>query len=109
MTAAVSMASLNIPSIGSGMSSAPAQAVGGKSFKEFLTELAGNKNLTGGLDMQADMNKIQTALAEGKSLPTTDLLFYQIKAGQFGLRVELLSKFAEAMSSTVKKFQSGQA
>ena len=51
---------------------------------------------------------VQSNIAAGKLVPYQELLLYQVRMGQLGLRVELLSKVAESVSSTVRKLQSGQ-
>lgn len=82
----------------------------GGSFKETLAEVkAGNRvDDILGSSLQQDLQKLQMDLASGRKLSSSELLLYQIKVGQFGIRVELLSKVAESLLGTVRKFQQGQ-
>jgi hypothetical protein len=57
----------------------------GKAFQEILT--------------------LQTRLLGAKELSPKELIVYQVKASQFGLQVELLSKVSESIVATVRKFQ----
>lgn len=70
-------------------------------FKEVLENQKSN-------DMFADIQKTQKTLIEGKEISGKDLILYQIKVGQFSMRVELISKMAESAMGTVKKFQNPQ-
>ena len=60
------------------------------------------------LNIHAELLQVERVVASGKTLPLSDLINIQIKAGQFGLRVELLSKVAESATTTLRKLQSGQ-
>lgn len=75
--------------------------VKGKSFQEI-------KEALGGKDLFSEIRTLQQNLLNGKGLTARELIFYQIKAGQFNLRVELFSKVAEGLVSTIKKFQNQQ-
>lgn len=55
-----------------------------------------------------EIQEIQKSILNGKELSGKDLILYQIKTGHFSMRVELVSKVAEAAVSTVKKFQNPQ-
>jgi len=44
-------------------------------------------------------------VASGHNFVPRELLLYQIKASQLHLQVELVSKAAESMLATVRKFQ----
>lgn len=59
-------------------------------------------------DLFKEIQEIQKAILNGKELTGKDLIMYQIKTGQYSMRVELISKVAEAAVSTVKKFQNPQ-
>lgn len=61
-----------------------------------------------GQDLHKDIIAVQRSLESGRSMPMQDLVLYQIKAGQFNLRVELISKMGESVMSTLRKFQQGQ-
>ena len=54
-----------------------------------------------------ELVKLSHSIQSGKDISAKELLFYQIKAGQFGLQVELLSKVGESLSSTVRKLEQG--
>jgi len=77
----------------------------GKTFKEVFEGLI---NGLGKTDFHKEMATLQHSLKGGKHLAPRELLLYQIKAGQFGLRVELVSKLAESAVSTLRKFQGNQ-
>ena len=77
----------------------------GPSFEEVLNQ-ATPKSF--GLNIHAELLRVERAVASGQGLPLPDLINLQIKAGQFGLRVELLSKVAESATTTLRKLQSGQ-
>lgn len=80
------------------------------SFKETLEAVGGNQKVDAvmGGTLQRDIQMLQADLLTGRKLSASELLLYQIKVGQFGLRVELLSKVAEGLLGTVRKFQQGQ-
>jgi hypothetical protein len=59
-------------------------------------------------DIFTEIQEFQKSILNGKEFSGKDLIMYQIKTGQFSMRVELVSKVAEAAVSTVKKFQSPQ-
>ena len=61
-----------------------------------------------GPDLYPQLVKLQADIMRGKTLNPRELLGYQIMAGQFNLRVEMLSKVAESASAAVKKFQTPQ-
>jgi len=81
------------------------QPSGGRTFDEVLRQTT-----PGPFDLQvhSELLQVERAVAGGKGVPLADLINIQIKAGQFGLRVELLSKVAESATTTLRKLQSGQ-
>lgn len=80
-----------------------------KSFQEIMGQVSADKTQAAGKpDFHQDLVQMQKDVMSGKELSMRDLFRYQIKAGQFHLRVELLSKAAEGMLASVRKFQSGQ-
>lgn len=81
-----------------------------QSFNDVLEEIRNQPKLDSmlGLDLHRDINTLKADLMAGRKIAPAELLLYQIKVGQFGLRVELLSKVAEGFLSTVRKFQQGQ-
>lgn len=84
----------------------PAQPAAGPSFAQIL-EGAG-KVIDGGAGLHGDILAFEQRIRGGESLSTGDLILYQIKAGRFGLGVELVSRMAEGVMSTIRKFQQGQ-
>lgn len=82
-------------------------APSGKSFGQSLENVrkSGDQVLFPKTDFHKELVKLQQDLASGKKIPPRDLLLYQIKAGQFHLRVELISKSAETVLAAVRKFQ----
>ena len=87
------------------------QAVGDASkFKVELEEVrlkAGPPALLGG-DLHQELLQVRSKLINGAEFSPRELLLYQIRAGEFGLQVEMVSKLSEAAMSTVRKFQHGQ-
>jgi hypothetical protein len=61
-----------------------------------------------GPDLYPQLVKLQADIMRGKNFSPRELLGYQIMAGQFNLRVEMLCKVAESASAAVKKFQTPQ-
>lgn len=88
-----------------------APALGGD-FKVVLEKVAGEQSGSVpkllGLDLHKDIVKLQEAAVSGKTLSTNELLYYQIKANEFNLRVELTSKVAESAISTTRRLQQAQ-
>ena len=80
---------------------------GGKSFSEIL-ELARQVVDGSGIGLHAEIVAFEQRIQGGPALSAQDLILYQIKAGRFGLGVEMVSKLAEGMMSTVRRFQQGQ-
>lgn len=64
------------------------------------------KTLQRNLDQHIDLQKIQPI--HGEKIQTTELINTQIKANNYLLNVELVSKVAESASSTFKKLQNAQ-
>ncbi len=81
------------------------QRAGGRTFDKVLQQTA-----PGVFDLQVhnELLQVERSVAGGKGVPLAELIHIQIKAGQFGLRVELLSKVAESGTTTLRKLQSGQ-
>lgn len=78
-----------------------ASGVSGKEFKEVLDGLKGKG------DPFLEIQKMSKELLTKKDPTPQELILYQIKAQQFGLRVELVSKIAESAAGTFKKLQNG--
>ena len=52
-----------------------------------------------------ELGELQNKILSSKVISPQELLLYQVKASQFGLGVELVSKIAESFSVSVRKFQ----
>ena len=70
-------------------------------FAEMLEKMGSN-------DPHLEVLNMQKKITEGKQLGFQELLLYQIKVSQLGLRTELLSKVCEGMLSTAKRLQNQQ-
>ena len=100
---------LTVPSIpaGGGVHSAPRSASTGVRF----TELFGDKSLFEkgfATQLHGQVQDMQTKIAAGTRIDLREMISYQIKAGQLGLHVELISKVAESVLTTVRKLQTNQ-
>ncbi len=80
-----------------------ASQLSGAQFKETL-----NANKPVGLDAHAELVALRDKILQGGKLEPKQLLYYQIRAHQFGLGVELVSKVGESVSATVRRFEQGQ-
>lgn len=81
-----------------------------KSFNQIMQELSGAGGKRTDLwsnSLHKELVNFQQMVQSGKHLSPQQLLVYQIKAGQFGIRVELISKVAESVNATTRRFQSG--
>ncbi len=87
--------------------SQPTAGVGAKDFQQVMEQVGGVPKLLG-LELHKDIAKLQSSAVSGKALSTQELLYYQIKANEFNLRVELTSKVAESAISTTKRLQQAQ-
>lgn len=76
----------------------PTKPSGGKDFKEVMNKV----------DLHSELQQMQKDLISGKSFAPHELIHYQVKANQFHLRVEMLSKASEGILAGVRKFQQGQ-
>ena len=52
------------------------------------------------------MSNLQTKIKKGVKIKPSEMLVYQIQAGEMNLKVELVSKVVDAASATLKKLQS---
>ncbi|MGI6525736.1 MAG: hypothetical protein ACOX2O_10690 [Bdellovibrionota bacterium] len=59
-------------------------------------------------DFYQEIQGVYQELEKGSSLTPKDLFMYQVKAGNYFLKVELISKAAESASGTFRKLQNGQ-
>lgn len=87
-----------------------AQKAGG-TFAEVRAELLskdkGIEALFGG-DLVPQLRKLEQSVVSGQKIPPEQLLALQIRAGDLGMRVELVSKMAESLISTFKRLQNPQ-
>lgn len=76
-------------------------------FSEVLsrTKSEGVWSLVANPALFRELTALQQRVLQSKTIEPRDLLIYQVKASQFGLGIELLSKLAEAVSSSIRKFQ----
>lgn len=74
------------------------------SFKDVLKGVSSANDI---VSLQKDLKSFTDGVVSGKSFSPRDLILYQIKAGQFGLGVELVSKVAESAGATIKKLEQG--
>ncbi|NLF24907.1 MAG: hypothetical protein GX589_04520 [Deltaproteobacteria bacterium] len=83
------------------------EAPGGKSFKETLqkTKESLSTLVWPSANLHQQIVQLQHRVASGHNFVPRELLLYQIKASQLHLQVELVSKAAESMLATVRKFQ----
>jgi hypothetical protein len=72
----------------------------GQIFSQFMDKAGLNPKS----DLYADLSKI----GQLSNIPSNKLLSYQIKANQFHLQVEMLSKVAESALATARKLQQNQ-
>lgn len=63
---------------------------------------------SGGMSLHSELSAFSDKILSGKAVPLADLMVYQIRAGQFGMRVELFSKLADSMLATMRKLQQPQ-
>ena len=97
--AALSSVSENLRSI----SHTPAVKQGGPKFSEVLDKI--RVQGAGGTDLFKDISTMQQRIVQGGNVTPRELILYQITAGQFNLRVELVSKVAESVMVSLRKFQ----
>lgn len=59
-------------------------------------------------DLHTELAGIQQKVLQGHQFSAKELLYYQIRAGQFNLRVELCSKLADSLLSVTRRLQNQQ-
>ena len=80
--------------------------IGNKSHNlDYKTEPKFLDKLDQFLPKSGDLQQIQAVIAKADKVNPAELLGYQIKASNYHLRVELVSKVAESALGTVKKLQ----
>lgn len=77
----------------------------GQTFKEIMNSLQREASNSSQIK---EFRELDAKLQRGGAISPRELISYQIKISEFGLRVELVSKLAESLSSTVRRLQSGQ-
>ena len=60
------------------------------------------------MGLHAEIAAFEDGVRNGVSFSARELILYQIKAGRFGLGVEMLSRLAEGLMGTIRRFQQGQ-
>ena len=95
----------NLSALGSKGAPLSTPIQGGRFEQVLQAKLDGLSQLLGGDANQ--LQKIEAGIMRGQKLSAPELLVYQIKAGQFGLRVELVSKLAESLAGSWRRLQSG--
>ena len=73
-------------------------------FSQVMEALRGGSEL----NLHSEVTRMLEATEAGRSIPFADLIRFQVAAGQFGLRIELLSKTAESAVATARRLQSPQ-
>jgi hypothetical protein len=51
------------------------------------------------------MQKLSHEITNGTKLSSQELLLYQMRVGEYGMQVELVSKVAESMNASLRKLQ----
>lgn len=72
-------------------------------FSDLMEKLRGGSG-----DAHAELVGFRDKILSGKQFSHQELLYFQVRAGELGMKVELCSKLAESLSSTLKKFQQSQ-
>src|SRR5690554_5116769 len=88
-------------------SSSVGQASGGKSFQQILSAHEQPQKPLSSIpaDPYRAMEQLTTRLVRNEQLSSRELLIYQLRAGQFGVQVELVSKVAESVGASLRKLQ----
>lgn len=81
-----------------------------KPFTEVLSEVRLEGIMGGAFSKNGfgELQQLQQKILKTQNPTARDLLLYQVRAAQFGMGVELVSKIAESVSATIRKFQSNQ-
>lgn len=58
--------------------------------------------------LSTSIDRVRDRLAHGREVSPAELITYQVQVQNLSLRVELCSRLAECLVSTVKKLQVGQ-
>jgi hypothetical protein len=60
------------------------------------------------VDSFIQLQSIQKQILQGKGITFQDLIYYQVVAGQFNIKLEMLSKAADGLLGTIRKLQNNQ-
>lgn len=99
-----------VPSIKPGSSTHAMQAPAAPGFDQVFDQIkktVEQKDLFG-TRLHGEITTLQARLQGGKGINAAELLTYQMKAQELGLRIELVSKVAESVLSTFRKLQHNQ-
>ena len=92
-----------------GLSLGPVARGQAKDFLALKHELSALETKgSAGADLHQELMAIQSKVLKGAALTPQELISFQIKANQFGVRVELISKVAESAMATTRKLQNQQ-
>ena len=69
------------------------------SFKDVAKEIAKSR------DLHQELVSLQEGILSGRKFTPQELLLYQIKASEFGMEVEMISKLGETLTSTLRRFE----
>jgi len=75
-------------------------------FKEVLSGLREMLDKSSGLNKS--LVDFQNSVVEGRAVSAKEILAYQVRASQFGIQVELLSRAVESGLSLLRKLQQTQ-
>ena len=81
----------------------PGKSPSGKGFNSVMQEV--NSRSSG--DLHEAINAMEKQILSGKQISPSDLISFQMITSRFNMKVELISKVAESVSGTIKKFQQG--
>lgn len=76
-------------------------------LKDDLLKLE-NAGKSPGPDLHQELLNMQRRFLSGAALTPQELISYQIKANQFGMRIELASKISESAVATIRRLQNPQ-
>lgn len=79
---------------------------GGRRFHELLVD--SRRQAGAGGDFHTELQGLYQRIERGRMPGTQELLLYQIRAGEFHLKVELAAKAAETLLSAARRFQNPQ-
>ncbi len=102
-------ASVRAPAIINSNPATSARAVPAEGHISFKEVLAGvNSAMQESSDIFGSIRQFQSTVMSGRKISPKELLVFQIRASQFGVHVELLSKVAESGLSSLRRLQQTQ-